>query len=43
MVVKGASVGRSFTPCITSAVRFAGFLGSALTHFSNRERFEKND
>jgi len=30
MVVKVASFGRSFTTCITSAVRFAGFLGSAL-------------
>ena len=30
MVVKGASVGRSLTPCIPSLSSFAGFLGSAL-------------
>jgi hypothetical protein len=31
MVVKGASFGRSLTPCITAASSLAGFLASVLT------------
>jgi hypothetical protein len=40
MVVKGASFGRSFTPCITSAFRFAGFLGYALMQSKRKDNGE---